>query len=147
MAVQAGSGTGVNPTIVGGAVLVTIGAGLLVAAWWGRGAGLVAAGTAVAVLVALVMTISGMPREVGNTVWVPLTAAAAESQTYDIGVGNGRLDLSEIELPPGGDLTVRASVRIGELAVIVPPTRGWRCTPRTGSATSSWTSRCGAAWT
>ncbi|MDF2707378.1 MAG: PspC protein [Nonomuraea muscovyensis] len=121
VAVQAGSGTGVNPTIVGGAVLVTIGAGLLVAAWWGRGAGLVAAGTAVAVLVALVMTISGMPREVGNTVWVPLTAAAAESQTYDIGVGNGRLDLSEIELPPGGDLTVRASVRIGELAVIVPP--------------------------
>lgn len=121
VAVQAGSGTGANPTIVGGAVLVTIGAGLLVAAWWGRGAGLVAAGTAVALLVAAVMTFGGKPREVGNTVWVPLTANAAASRSYDIGLGSGRLDLSKIELAPGADLTVRASVRVGELLVIVPP--------------------------
>lgn len=121
VAVQAGSGTGANPTIVGGAVLVTIGAGLLVAAWWGRGAGLVAAGTAVALLIAAVMTFGGRPREVGNTVWVPLTANAAASRSYDIGLGSGRLDLSQIELAPGAELTVRASVRVGELLVIVPP--------------------------
>ncbi|MFG3435760.1 PspC domain-containing protein [Nonomuraea sp. NPDC047897] len=121
VAVQAGSGTGVNPTVVGGAVLVTVGAGLLVAAWWGRGAGLVAAGTAVALLIALAMAVGGMPREVGNTVWVPLTANAAASRSYDLGLGSGRLDLSEIELAPGADLTVRASVRVGELLVIVPP--------------------------
>ncbi len=122
VAVQARSGMGVNPVLVGGAVLVTIGAGLLVAAWWGRGAGLVAAGTGVALVMSLGLMVGGLPRHVGTADWTPLTAMEAGSRPYDVGVGDGRLDLSEIPLPPGADLTVDASVRIGELTVIVPPT-------------------------
>ncbi|MEU0572328.1 PspC domain-containing protein [Nonomuraea sp. NPDC005983] len=120
VAVQARSGSGVNPTLVGGAVLVTIGAGLLVAAWWGRGAGLVATGTVVALLVALGLTVGGVPRRFGESVWHP-TSAAEASRRYDVGVGDGRLDLSELQLTPGANLTFNATVSIGELTVIVPP--------------------------
>ncbi|GGO74246.1 PspC domain-containing protein [Nonomuraea cavernae] len=121
VAVQAGSSPGVNPIIVGGSVLVTIGAGLLIAAWWGRGAGLVASGTAVALMVALALTLGGLPEKVGDSVWTPVTAAEA-SKVYDVGVGSGRLDLSELRLTPGTRLTFNASMSIGELTVIVPPT-------------------------
>ncbi|MEV6151222.1 PspC domain-containing protein [Nonomuraea sp. NPDC052129] len=121
VAVQARSASGVSPTLVGGAVLVTIGAGLLIAAWWGRGAGLVAAGTMVALLIGLGLMVGDLPRNVGDFVWRPTTMAEA-SRIYDVGVGDGRLDLSEIKLTPGASLTVNAKVSIGELMVIVPPT-------------------------
>lgn len=121
VAVQARSASGASPTLVGGAVLVTIGAGLLIAAWWGRGAGLVAAGTLVALLIGLGMMVGDLPRNVGDSVWRPTTVAEA-SRIYDVGVGDGRLDLSELKLTPGANLTVNAKVSIGELTVIVPPT-------------------------
>ncbi|MEV0591969.1 PspC domain-containing protein [Nonomuraea cavernae] len=121
VAVQAGSSPGVNPIIVGGAVLVTIGAGLLIAAWWGRGTGLVASGTAVALMVALGLTLGGLPKKVGDSVWNPVTAAEA-SKVYNVGAGSGRLDLSELKLTPGTKVTFNASVSIGDLTVITPPT-------------------------
>jgi phage shock protein PspC (stress-responsive transcriptional regulator) len=121
VAVQARSASGVSPTLVGGAVLVTIGAGLLIAAWWGRGAGLVAIGTMVALLIGLGLMLGDLPRNVGDFVWRPTTVAEA-SKLYDVGVGDGRLDLSELKLTPGTSLTFNAKVSIGELMVIVPPT-------------------------
>ncbi|MBT2224402.1 PspC domain-containing protein [Nonomuraea sp. NEAU-A123] len=121
VAVQARSASGVSPTLVGGAVLVTIGAGLLIAAWWGRGAGLVAIGTMVALLIGLGLMLGDLPRNVGDFVWRPTTVAEA-SKLYDVGVGDGRLDLSELKLTPGTSLTFNAKVSIGELTVIVPPT-------------------------
>ncbi|MFI7222532.1 PspC domain-containing protein [Nonomuraea angiospora] len=121
VAVQARSAAGVSPTIVGGAVLITIGAGLLVAAWWGRGAGLVAAGTLVAVIVALGFVLGGIPRNIGESNWVP-TSVTQSSMLYDVGVGDGRLDLSELKLEPGAEVTFNAAVTMGELMVIVPPT-------------------------
>ncbi|WP_170223494.1 LiaF domain-containing protein [Nonomuraea turkmeniaca] len=121
VAVQARSAAGVSPTIVGGAMLITIGAGLLVAAWWGRGAGLVAAGTAVALIVSVGLMLGVLPRNIGPSEWAPTTLAELNA-TYDVGVGDGRLDLSELELPPGTRATVNAAVSVGELEVIVPPT-------------------------
>ncbi|MBE1590075.1 PspC domain-containing protein [Nonomuraea angiospora] len=121
VAVQARSAAGVSPTIVGGAVLITIGAGLLVAAWWGRGAGLVATGTLVAVIVALGFVLGGIPRNIGESNWVP-TSVSQSSMLYDVGVGDGRLDLSELKLEPGAEVTFNAAVTMGELMVIVPPT-------------------------
>ncbi|MET7462566.1 PspC domain-containing protein [Nonomuraea sp. NPDC005501] len=120
VAVQARSGTAVSPALVGGAVLVTIGAGLLVAAWWGRGAGLVAVGTGVAVLLAFGLMMGGVPRNVGDFVWTPLTVAET-SHGYEVGLGDGRLDLSELKMTPGTSVTLNARVSIGELTVIVPP--------------------------
>lgn len=121
VAVQARSAAGVSPTVVGGAMLITIGAGLLVAAWWGRGAGLVAAGTVVALVVSVGLMLGGLPRNLGTSEWTPTTLAEMES-LYDVGVGDGRLDLSELELAPGATATVNAAVSLGELEVIVPPT-------------------------
>ncbi|MEV0235695.1 PspC domain-containing protein [Nonomuraea sp. NPDC050786] len=121
VAVQARSAAGVSPTIVGGAMLITIGAGLLIAAWWGRGAGLVAWGTMVALIVAVGLVLGGVPRNLGDSVWTP-TSVAEASRLYDVGVGDGRLDLSELTLDPGSTVTFKASVTVGELVVIVPPT-------------------------
>ncbi|GAA3528130.1 hypothetical protein GCM10022419_003680 [Nonomuraea rosea] len=121
VAVQARSAAGVSPTIVGGAMLITIGAGLLVAAWWGRGAGLVAAGTTVALIVAVGLMLGGLPRNVGESAWAPSSVAEA-NRIYDVGVGDGRLDLSELKLAAGSTVTFNASVTVGELVVIVPPT-------------------------
>ncbi|MFC4111777.1 PspC domain-containing protein [Nonomuraea zeae] len=121
VAVQARSAAGVSPTIVGGAMLITIGAGLLVAAWWGRGAGLVAAGTMVALIVAVGLMLGGLPRNIGESAWAPSSVAEA-NKVYDVGVGDGRLDLSELELAAGSTVTFNASVSVGELIVIVPPT-------------------------
>ncbi|WP_165977610.1 PspC domain-containing protein [Nonomuraea diastatica] len=121
MAAQARTAAGVSPTIVGGAMLITIGAGLLIAAWWGRGAGLVAAGTFVALVVGMGLMLGGVPSNVGSSEWAPASVTEA-SRHYDVGLGDGRLDLSELELAPGSTTTFTASVKAGELVVIVPPT-------------------------
>ncbi|GAA3718448.1 hypothetical protein GCM10022224_100220 [Nonomuraea antimicrobica] len=121
VAVQARSAAGVSPTIVGGAMLITIGAGLLVAAWWGRGAGLVAAGTALVLIVGMGLMLGGVPRNLGSVEWVP-TSVAEAGQVYDVGLGDGRLDLSELKLPPGTRVTFSAAISAGELEVIVPST-------------------------
>ncbi|WP_327087594.1 cell wall-active antibiotics response protein [Nonomuraea sp. NBC_01738] len=117
---QARSAAGLNPTVIGGAVLVTIGAGLLVATWWGRGAGLVALGTTVALMIAAGMMLGGLPTKIGDFDWTPMSVAES-SRSYDVGVGDGRLDLTEVELPPGSRTEFNASVSVGELTVIVPP--------------------------
>lgn len=120
VAVQAASPSGVQPTIVGGAVLVTIGAGLLIAAWWGKGAGLVAAGTTVALLIGVGLMFGGLPAKVGSAVWQPLTVEETR-QVFDVGVGDGELDLSKLALRPGSTVEVRAAVSVGMLDVVVPP--------------------------
>ncbi len=121
VAVQARSAAGVSPTIVGGAMLITIGAGLLVAAWWGRGAGLVAAGTTVALILSLGLTLGGLPRNIGSSEWSPTTLAELNA-VYDVGIGDGRLDLSDLKLAPGTTATVNTAISLGELEVIVPST-------------------------
>ncbi|MEU6725170.1 PspC domain-containing protein [Nonomuraea wenchangensis] len=123
VAVQTRSAAGVSPTIVGGAMLITIGAGLLVATWWGRGAGLVAAGVAVALAVSTGLALGGLPRNFGPSEWAPSTLSElAAVPVYDVGAGQGLLDLSELELPPGTTASVEARISMGELEVIVPPT-------------------------
>ncbi|MGI5161160.1 PspC domain-containing protein [Microbispora sp. CA-102843] len=117
---RTGSGS-VGLPVVGGAVLVTIGAGLLVAAWFGRGAALVAAGTIVALVLVGSSTVNGIPRKVGSFVWHPVGTVQSPG-TYELGIGEGKLDLSDVTLKPGGRVRFDASVSMGQLTVIVPPT-------------------------
>lgn len=121
VAAQSSSAAGVSPSIVGGAMLITVGAGLLVAAWWGRGAGLVALGSVLTLLVGLGLMLGGVPRNVGSAIWTPVSVAEA-TRTFDVGVGDGRLDLTELHLRPGATVTLNAVLSVGELEVIVPPT-------------------------
>ncbi|MEU6738810.1 PspC domain-containing protein [Streptosporangium sandarakinum] len=112
-------------TVTGGAVLVVIGCGLLVAAWFGRGAALVAAGTLVSIAVLTASLLSGMPGRFGTYNWAPATMSEITGQgggDYAIGVGDGTVDLSALQLPAGSRTLVEASVAVGEMLVIVPPT-------------------------
>ncbi|GAA3136267.1 hypothetical protein GCM10010466_28830 [Planomonospora alba] len=120
MAVQSASGP-VNMTVVGASVLVTIGAGLLVATWFGRGAALVATGTVVALALVVGSAVSDVPRKVGTYDWAPASVGQL-SESYLVGVGEGTLDLSEVAFPPGSRTVVEAAVAVGELTVILPPT-------------------------
>ncbi|MBE3013781.1 PspC domain-containing protein [Microbispora sp. NEAU-D428] len=117
---RTGSGS-VGLPVVGGAVLVTIGAGLLVAAWFGRGAALVAAGTIVALVLVGSSTVNGIPRKVGSFVWHPVGSVQSPG-TYELGIGEGKLDLSDVTLRPGSRVRFDASVSMGQLTVIVPAT-------------------------
>ncbi|GIH63562.1 PspC domain-containing protein [Microbispora siamensis] len=117
---RTGSGS-VGLPVVGGAVLVTIGAGLLVAAWFGRGAALVAAGTIVALVLVGSSTVNGIPRKVGSFVWHPVGFVQSPG-AYELGIGEGKLDLSDVTLKPGGRVRFDASVSMGQLTVIVPST-------------------------
>ncbi|WP_182898569.1 PspC domain-containing protein [Microbispora sp. H10830] len=117
---RTGSGS-VGLPVVGGAVLVTIGAGLLVAAWFGRGAALIAAGTIVALVLVGSSTVNGIPRKVGSFVWHPVGSVQSPG-AYELGIGEGKLDLSDVTLKPGGRVRFDASVSMGQLTVIVPTT-------------------------
>ncbi|GHE34204.1 hypothetical protein GCM10017673_41430 [Streptosporangium violaceochromogenes] len=120
VAIQSTSGS-VNMTVAGGAMLVTIGAGLLVATWFGRGAGLVAVGTVVALALIAGSTLSGMPKKFGTYHWDPVKPSEV-APSYAVGIGEGTLDLSELPLPPGSRTALEVSVSVGEIRVILPPT-------------------------
>ncbi|MEU9835521.1 PspC domain-containing protein [Streptosporangium sp. NPDC048047] len=112
-------------TTAGGAALITIGCGLLVAAWFGRGAALVAVGTLVSIAVVTASLLTGMPGRFGTYEWAPTTMSEVTEEGgggYAIGVGDGTVDLSTLPLPAGSRTLVEASVTIGEMEVIVPPT-------------------------
>ncbi|MBG0827888.1 PspC domain-containing protein [Planomonospora sp. ID67723] len=120
MAVQSASGS-VNMTVVGSAALITIGGGLLVAAWFGRGAALVAAGTVVALTLVVGSALGDIPKKFGTYDWAP-TSIAELAGSYTVGVGEGTLDLGELTFAPGSRTVVEASVSVGEITVILPPT-------------------------
>ncbi|MER7127638.1 PspC domain-containing protein [Streptosporangium saharense] len=120
VAVQSPSGS-VNMTAVGGAMLITVGAGLLVAAWYGRGTVLVVVGTVIALALVAGSTLTGMPRKFGTYHWEP-TSLADVARSYSVGIGEGTLDLSELPLTPGSRTVFDASISVGQLEVILPPT-------------------------
>lgn len=122
MAATQPSGSAANVTLIGGAVLITIGAGLLVTAWLGRGVGLIAAGTLVSFLLIASTVVGGVPHRVGSYTWVPATTAEAMAERYEIGLGDGTLDLTEIEAAPGSRTRFDVRIAVGTLRVIVPPT-------------------------
>ncbi|MEU4542554.1 PspC domain-containing protein [Nonomuraea dietziae] len=122
VAAQATSGSATpSLTAVGGAMLITVGAGLLVATWFGRGAGLVALGTVLALVIGAGLMFGHLPKKIGSATWSP-TSVAESARVYEVGIGDGTLDLTELELPPGTKATFRATLSVGELVVIVPPT-------------------------
>ncbi|MFC4590533.1 PspC domain-containing protein [Sphaerisporangium corydalis] len=120
-AAQSPSGTPGNLPLIGGVVLITIGAGLLVTTWFGRGAGLVATGTIMSLLLVAGSTVNGIPRKIGSYTWEPLDSSQT-IRSYSVGIGDGTLDLTGTKLVPGSRTRFDASVSIGELKIIVPRT-------------------------
>ncbi|MFJ2030310.1 PspC domain-containing protein [Streptosporangium sp. NPDC087985] len=120
VAVQATSGS-VNMTVAGGAALITIGGGLMVAAWFGRGAALIAAGMIISIALVAGSTLPSMPKKFGSYHWAP-TKMSEIAGGYAVGIGEGTLDLSDLTFPPGSRTVLEASVSVGQISVILPPT-------------------------
>lgn len=59
-----------------------------------------------------------MSGPVGARTWVPETVD--QLQHYEVSIGEGTLDLTELEVPDGETVEIRASVGVGHLLVIVP---------------------------
>ncbi|WP_442817078.1 PspC domain-containing protein [Streptomyces sp. NBC_01334] len=104
------------------AALIVLGVGIAVSSFLGRtGAGSVFLAIVTAGLLAGTTV---LPKDIGthwiDTVWQP--AAVADVRTaYDLGTGDGTLDLSRLELAKGQTVSTDAEVGAGRLRVIVPP--------------------------
>jgi hypothetical protein len=106
-------------TVLAAAVLA-IGLLLLATAKRGRTDGLIGIGVVLSVLLLAVALTPGLSFAggIGDRVHQPTTIAELEPH-YELSVGNLRVDLRDLELPPG-TTEVAVSVGVGEITVLVP---------------------------
>jgi len=102
--------------------LIVLGCGIAVSSFLGRtGAGSVFLAIVTAGLLAGAAV---LPKDIGthwsDITWRPMTAADVRA-AYDLGAGEGTLDLSGLAPAKGETVTTEAEVGAGRLRVIVPP--------------------------
>ncbi|WNM36409.1 PspC domain-containing protein [Streptomyces sp. Li-HN-5-11] len=112
-------GTSLQTGLAG--ALVVFGLGVAVSAFLGRtgvGSVLLALVTA-----ALLAASAALPKDISThwtrTTWQPV-ATADIRPAYDLGTGEGTLDLTRVDLGKGQTVTTRARVDVGRMRVIVP---------------------------
>jgi phage shock protein PspC (stress-responsive transcriptional regulator) len=112
-------GAELAPEVFPAAALLTVGAGLLVGARWGRARVLVPIGV-VALAVTVVASVVDVPLRggAGERVWTP-TFAELESD-YRLVAGHAVLDLRDLDLPAGAAREIEVTVAFGYLEVWVP---------------------------
>ena len=100
--------------------LAVLGAGLIIASWYGRGRGLVSLGVVLCLVLAATSAIGELPSDGrwGDVSWRPVTTQA--DQSYRVIIGEGDLDLTSLPLSAGQRVRVRAEVSFGEMKVTVP---------------------------
>ncbi|MER6783336.1 PspC domain-containing protein [Streptomyces sp. NPDC000658] len=103
------------------AALIVLGAGIAISSFLGRtGAGSVFLAIVTAGLLAGTAV---LPRNIGthwtDTTWRPTTVAEVRTH-YDLGAGEGTLDLSRLDLAKGQTVSSDAEVGAGRLKVVVP---------------------------
>jgi phage shock protein PspC (stress-responsive transcriptional regulator) len=100
--------------------LAVLGAGLIVASWYGRSRGLVSLGVVLCLALVATTAVGQLPSDGrwGDVRWRP--AIARTDQSYRVIVGGGNLDLTALPLSDGQRVRVRAEVSLGELKVTVP---------------------------
>ncbi|MEZ3177494.1 PspC domain-containing protein [Streptomyces pimonensis] len=101
--------------------LAVFGVGVAVSAFLGRtGAGSIVLAVVTAGLLA---GTAALPKDIGTdwtrTTWEP-TSVAQIRPAYDLGAGEGELDLSAIRIPEDRTVSTRADVGLGRIHVIVP---------------------------
>jgi hypothetical protein len=113
-------GAELAPEVFPAAALLTVGAGLLVGARWGRARVLIPVGV-VALVITMVASVVDVPLRggVGERVWTP-TFTELESE-YRLAAGHAVLDLRALDLPAGAAREVTVTVAVGYLEVWVPP--------------------------
>ncbi|MFJ5261383.1 PspC domain-containing protein [Streptomyces sp. NPDC088387] len=113
-------GTSLQTGLAG--ALVVFGVGMAVSAFLGRtGAGSVFMAVITAGLLAAT---AAVPKDIGThwirTAWQPASVAQVQHK-YDLGTGEGTLDLSRLDVRKGQTVSMEADVGVGRLRVIVPP--------------------------
>jgi phage shock protein PspC (stress-responsive transcriptional regulator) len=101
--------------------LAVFGIGVAVSSFLGRtGAGSIVLAVVTAGLLA---GSAALPKDIGTdwrrTTWEPASVAQIRP-AYEVGTGNGVLDLSSIRVPEGRTVSTRADVGLGRIHVIVP---------------------------
>lgn len=100
--------------------LTVVGAGLLVGARWGRARGLIALGVVALLVLTAASTITRLPAGgAGQRIYAP-TRVEEVRDSYELGLGEMQIDLSQLDLAGGQDLDIDASMAVGSLQVVVP---------------------------
>lgn len=104
----------------GALILLMLGGGMVVGGMFGKTTWLVPIGIVLAVPLILLAAVDvPLHGNVGDVNWTPASAAKVRG-TYELGLGEGRLDLTKAAPGAGKTLTVHAHVGIGDLRVQVP---------------------------
>ena len=102
------------------ALLLTVGAALVLGAWIGRARWLIPVGALLAVALAVSSAVEATNVRVdGNQVWSPSSTTEIQ-RSYHIDLGSGTLDLTQVDFT-GQDVAIRVSVSGGNMQVILPP--------------------------
>ncbi len=102
--------------------LASVGAGLLIGAWFGRARWLIALGAVLALVLAgssAAGDLGSWRGSAGDITWAPASMAEL-SDSYKHGVGNADLDLTQLSFDKL-DKHVSVTINAGNLHVIVPP--------------------------
>jgi phage shock protein PspC (stress-responsive transcriptional regulator)/predicted membrane protein len=100
--------------------LSIVGLGLVVGGFAGRARGLIFLGAVLMVATtAAGITHVGFRGGLGDRTWTPRTTAGLQD-TYRLGVGQGILDLSRLQLAPGETVDLRVRQGIGHLTIVLP---------------------------
>lgn len=104
-----------------GGIIALCGVVLIAGAWVGNPRGVIPTATLVTLL-AVAATATDLTKvRYGEVTWHPTTVAEVQ-EPFELTVGHASLDLTELSVAPGQEVTVRARVGFGILEVIVPDT-------------------------
>ncbi|MGH3897531.1 MAG: PspC domain-containing protein [Pseudonocardiaceae bacterium] len=101
-------------------LLGVVGFGLMAGSLLRGGRGLIVAAVPLALLTWVLQASPVSSFAMGDARWNPLTATQVQPR-YEVSLGNGRLDLSGLQFPPGQPVTTNVAVGMGETEVILPP--------------------------
>jgi phage shock protein PspC (stress-responsive transcriptional regulator) len=112
----------VSTEVVLAACLAVVGLGLVVGAFVGRGRGLIILGAFLALATtAASFNPVGFRGGVGDRVWHPRSVEAVQDHgPYRLGVGDSRIDLTDLDLTGGRSVRVDARLGLGSLDITVP---------------------------
>jgi phage shock protein PspC (stress-responsive transcriptional regulator) len=118
------SGFAVPPTAYPATALGVVGLGLIVGAWFGRARGLIAAGILLSLVLGATTVVGDGIRSgwhtTGSITWTVTTVDGIQ-RTYRHGVGDARLDLSQVDFA-GRNVTIDVSLDLGNLDITLPRT-------------------------